>query len=95
MTRPTAQDVKALILSCLESTMMSLALVPDQLSDDFDLRAEGVVDSLGFVQLITALEERLGFDVDLGELDTERLTVIGPLSQHIAESVAIPRPGCD
>jgi acyl carrier protein len=83
MTR-SADDVKMLILSCLERSKSPQGLVPDHLSDDFDLRTEGLVDSLGFVQLIVELEERLGFDIDLADLDPALLTVMGPLCRHIA-----------
>ena len=83
MTR-SADDVKVLILSCLERSMSPIGIVPDQLPEDFDLRTAGLVDSLGFVQLLAKLEERLGFDIDLADLDPELLTMIGPLCRHIA-----------
>ena len=41
------------------------------------MRAEGIVDSLGFVRLITDLEARLGFEIDLADLAPEDLTVVG------------------
>lgn len=84
MTRRSVQDVKVLILSYLEPSMLPPGLAPENVPDDFDLRAEGVVDSLGFVQLITDLEEHLGFDIDLADLDPGDLTTVGPLSRHIA-----------
>lgn len=85
MTHWSARDVKALILACLEPFMgAGRSLRPEDVPDDFDIRAEGVVDSLGFVQLITDLEEQLGFDIDLAELDPIDLTTVGPLSRHIA-----------
>ena len=93
MTSHSPEDVKVLILSCLQGSMSSLGLAPGELSDDFDMRAEGLVDSLGFVGLIIELEELLGFDIDLADLDPEHLTIVGPLSRHIAGTDAVARLG--
>jgi acyl carrier protein len=84
MPHCSAQFVKAFILSCLEESMRPCGLCVEDVPDDFDIRAEGIVDSLGFVQLITDLEQRLGFDIDLADLDPADLTTVGPLSRHIA-----------
>jgi len=93
MTSHSPEDVKVLILSCLQGSMSSLGLAPGELSDDFDMRAEGLVDSLGFVGLIIELEELLGFDIDLADLDPEHLTIVGPLSRHIAGTDTVARLG--
>ena len=53
-------------------------------SADLDLRGEGIVDSLGIVQLILDLERRLGGRIDLIDLDPEYLTNVGALARHIA-----------
>jgi acyl carrier protein len=84
MSRRSLQEIRALLISCLESPMSSLGLPVHGLSDDFDMRAEGIVDSLGFVRLITELEAHLGFEIDLADLAPEDLTVVGPLCRHIA-----------
>jgi acyl carrier protein len=85
---PTADEIRALVLAeCAEALAAvgaDLAAVPD----DFDLRAHGVIDSLGFLELITALEERLGAEIDFEALDPAELTVVGPLSRFVAAQVA-------
>ena len=88
MPRRSAADVKALILSRLDRSLFPAGVAGDAIPDDFDLRGEGIVDSLGFVQLMTDLETQLDFEIDLAELDPEQLTVIGPLSRHIADLAA-------
>jgi acyl carrier protein len=80
----STEDVRVLLRSCLERSMSPLGLVPDQLADDLDLRAQGLVDSLGFVELMVKLEEQLGFAIDLVDLDPALLTTVGPLCRHIA-----------
>jgi acyl carrier protein len=89
----TAADIRRLLHTCLERSMSPLSVVPDQLSDDFDLRAQGVVDSLGFVELMVKLEERLGFSIDLADLDPASLTTVGPLCRHIAATHTRARLG--
>jgi acyl carrier protein len=59
----------------------TLENVPDQL----DLLIDGVIDSLGILELISNLEERFQISIDLEHLPAEQLTVLGPLSHHIAK----------
>ena len=80
----TAEQVKAMILSLLEPALAGGGRTTIALTDDSDLRAQGLIDSLGFVQLLAGLEELLGGPVDIADLDPERLTHLGALSQHIA-----------
>jgi acyl carrier protein len=80
----TADEVKAIILSLLEASLAAGGRTALAVTDQTDLRAEGLVDSLGFVQLLAGLEQRLGGPIDIADLDPERLTNLGALSQHIA-----------
>jgi acyl carrier protein len=82
MTADSAEHVKTLIRSILEPRLH--AHRPDiDLSDELDLRDEGIIDSLGFLHLIAELEARLG-PIDLTELAAEQLTNVGALARHIA-----------
>ena len=84
-------DAKALILECLAHAESPVRLEVAAVPDSFDLRAEGLIDSLGFVRLLTELEARLGFEIDLADLDPADLTTIGPLSAHVAAAQASRR----
>jgi acyl carrier protein len=87
----TAADVKALIVSLIAPSLPAGGRTALALTDETDLRAEGLIDSLGFVQLLAGLEQKLG-PVDIADLDPERLTNLGALSQHIAaRHVTSPR----
>jgi acyl carrier protein len=77
----TATDVRSFVLA-------QLGVEDDHLPPDVDLLSEGLVDSFGFLQLILALEERLGTELDLEELDTVDLTRLGPLCAFVAEQAA-------
>ena len=87
--KTAANHVKSLIASILESRLMSATNGSLILSDDLDLRDEGIVDSLGFVQLIADLETRLGSEIDLSDLDPEQLTNVGALARHISNGLVL------
>jgi acyl carrier protein len=83
MSAGSAEHVRALILSRLRDSMLEIGLDPSTVDDDFDLLTEGVIDSLGVVELIGVIEQQLGFAIDLSDLEPEHLTVLGPLSRYI------------
>jgi acyl carrier protein len=83
MSSTSGESVRSLILTRLEHSIIEIGLLPDELSDDFDLLTSGVIDSLGIVELISAIEQQLGIVIDLSELDPEHLTILGPLSRYI------------
>jgi acyl carrier protein len=56
-----------------------------------DLFADGIVDSLGLVELILALEEEFGIRVDPAGLDIDRFRTLGRISTFIGERL----PGSD
>ena len=57
-------------------------------SDDFDLLLSGVIDSLGLLELVTAVNQHYGREIDFEGLDPEQMTVIGPLCRYISEELA-------
>ena len=86
MTPPDALEVKAFIVSELQQSLSIGGFDARSIPDDFDLRAHGLIDSLGFVQLLTALESRFGGPIDLADVAPEQLTRIDVLSKHVAAS---------
>jgi acyl carrier protein len=64
--------------------------VPADLSDDCDLLLSGYVDSLGLLELMTAIQEHFGREIDFDELDAEQMTIVGPLKRFVAEKLARP-----
>jgi acyl carrier protein len=81
MTRDESVRVKSVIVSLLAPKLAGDA---PELQDDVDLRAAGLIDSLGFMQLISDLESRLGYQVNIADLNPADLTKLGPLCRHIA-----------
>ena len=62
--------------------------VPEELSDDCDLLLSGMVDSLGLLDLMTALQEHCGREIDFNGLDPEKMTIVGPLCDFVSAQMA-------
>ena len=88
----TEADVRTLLLAACAEPLSAFALGPDDVTDDFDLREHGIVDSLGFLEILADLELRLGHPVDLEGMEPADLTVVGPLVRHLAAQAAAPAP---
>lgn len=88
-------DIRSLILTACEPALAEHGMAPQAAPDDFDLRASGIVDSLGFVELVVALEEELEIDLDLDGLDPEEITVLGPFTRHVHSQALAASRGSD
>lgn len=80
-----ADEVRGFIISHLAISFKENNLAEIEITDDFDLKDRGIIDSIGFLQLISAIEDHFGIEVDFGEMDTESLTVIGSICSYIQE----------
>jgi acyl carrier protein len=81
----TADEVRGFIISNLADSFKENNLVEREITDDFDLKDRGIIDSIGFLQLISTIEEHFGIEVDFGDMDAENLTVIGSMCRYIEE----------
>jgi acyl carrier protein len=81
----SAEQVRSLVLERVQSSLAAKGLRAEDIPDNYDLLTEGVIDSMGILQVITEVEARLGITVDFEDLDPENLTVIGPFCRHIAK----------
>jgi acyl carrier protein len=79
------EQVRSFVLEALNTSLDAARLSTEELSDELDLQASGVIDSLGLVELIAAVEERFGVEVDFEELDPDELTVVGSFCRYVAE----------
>jgi acyl carrier protein len=82
-----AQNVKACIVAALRQALADAGVDARSVGDDFDLRALGVIDSLGFIQLLGQLEKRFACSIDLADVEPTQLTNLAVLCGHIAAQV--------
>ena len=88
MTQVSPEEVRGFVLSELDEQLRAVGDDPQGLPDDFDLHESGVIDSLGILELINALEDRFSLEIDYEELDPEEMTKIGPFARYVAEQSA-------
>jgi acyl carrier protein len=87
MTQVTADAIRVFLLSRYENNISIKGFRPENIPDTFDLLTEGIVDSLGILEMITSIEEKFGFEIDFEGLDAEDITILGPLCRYI-ESIS-------
>lgn len=81
----TEGEIRAFLERRFARQLEALNIGPGGLPDDLDLVTRGVIDSLGLVELIAALDEEFGLAVDFEDLDPDQLTVVGPFCRHVAQ----------
>lgn len=86
MTAITADQVKRFLLEKYSSSIEGLGLAPAGINDDFDFFLSGVIDSFGILEMIGAIEDEFGIRLDMGALDAEEITILGPLSDYVART---------
>jgi len=57
----------------------------ENLSDDCDLLLSGIIDSIGLLDLVGAIQEFVGAEIDFEALDPEQMTIVGPLCKFVSE----------
>ena len=77
-------EVRSLILEACGPALADFGIDAANAPGDLDLRGSGMIDSLGFVELIVELEDKLEIEIDLEDLDPEQITVLDPLAAYVA-----------
>lgn len=91
-TPPRLAEVRGLILAACGPALADFGITAADAPGDLDLRGSGMIDSLGFVEVIVELEEKLDIEIDLEDLDPEQITVLDPLATYVASLLQGP-PG--
>ncbi|MGA2531556.1 MAG: acyl carrier protein [Candidatus Aminicenantales bacterium] len=86
MTRPTVSEVRSFLLEHFSFTIAANGLNPTEIGDDFDLLEAGVIDSLGVLEMISAVEQRFKITVDFEPMDPAELTLLDKFSSFVAEN---------
>ena len=61
--------------------------LPSELPDSCDLLLAGLIDSLGLLELLTAIQEYCQREIDFDGLDPEQITVVGPLCDFVSNQL--------
>jgi acyl carrier protein len=60
---------------------------PTDMSDDHDLLLLGIVDSLDFVNLFSAVAAHFGQEIDFEGLGPEQMTIVGPFCKFVSRQL--------
>ena len=81
MTAQRYAEVRALVIKLLHPSAERAGISVEKIDDDTDLVLSGLVDSFEFLDLVNALEEAAGVDIDVGALDGDDFTTLIGLVQ--------------
>lgn len=62
----------------------------DDLPDDCDLLLSGMIDSVGLLELMTAIQQHWQHEIDFEGLDAEEMTIVGPLCRYVSQRIQRP-----
>jgi acyl carrier protein len=83
MNRVAFTAVRQFLVDRYSSRLAAKDAGADLLPDDYDLLRQGIIDSLGVLEMVGAVEAEFGIELDLEDLDAEDLTKIGPFCRHV------------
>jgi acyl carrier protein len=87
MSQVTLDEVREFLATYLSQKLAAQGrTLPDDFCDESDLLLSGMIDSLGILELVTALSEFVGQEIDFEALDPEKMTVVGPLCEFVVTS---------
>jgi acyl carrier protein len=81
----TQADIATEVAAYLERTYPNGAM---KVSDDLRLLEEGVIDSLGLLELVAFIESQFGIYVDDHEVDLDNFGTVGNIATFVSTKVA-------
>jgi len=81
----TEAAIRQFLLDKYRQPIEAMGLIREELADDFDFLLNGVIDSFGILEMISAIEEEFHIELDLAALEAEQITILGPLSRYVAK----------
>lgn len=78
----THEELREFVVRELETKLRLLGFTKDDVTLDLDLFAAGLIDSMGLIELISAIEDRFGVGVKLDDVDPEEIYSVAGLARH-------------
>ena len=86
MSDISPEKIRQFLLTRYSEVIKGMGFDPVEVPDTFDFFLSGVVDSFGILEMVNSIEEEFRIRLDLAALDAEQITILGPLSQYVAEN---------
>ena len=80
------EKIRQFLLTRYAEVIKGMGFDPVEVADSFDFLLSGVIDSFGILEMISSIEDEFQIRLDLAALDAEQITILGPLSQYVAEN---------
>lgn len=93
MNTISAQQIRQFLISSYSAQISAAGVDPANVPDTFDFLLQGAIDSLGVLEMISAIEKEFGIEIDMSELDADKMTILGPLSEYVANRAASKNAG--
>lgn len=88
MSSANSEDIRIFLQQYIvEKSLAGGKATPSELTDDCDLLLSGMIDSLGLLDLMTAIQQHCQREIDFEALDPEQLTVVGPLCRYVSQQL--------
>lgn len=85
----TVDDMRDLVFGVLESRFKTAGVQShNDIDDTYDMVESGIIDSLGFVNLIVELESRLGVSIDIVDLPTDEVSNFSAMCRFLHERIS-------
>jgi acyl carrier protein len=81
-----AEDIRKFILRRYSEQLSANGMALDAVPDDYDLMITGVIDSLGLIEMISAMEDEFNLEIDFEGLDADEMTIIGPFCRYVEKN---------
>jgi acyl carrier protein len=89
MRSVTPEEVRIFLLQHLDQKLEGNGQSKrESLPEDCDLLLSGIIDSIGLLELVGAIQEFVGVEIDFEALDPEQMTIVGPLCRFISEQTS-------
>ena len=75
----TPSSVRRFLLNRYSEPIAALGMSSAELPDEFDFLLNGIIDSFGLLEMLSAIEDEFHIRLDLATLDAEQITILGPL----------------
>jgi acyl carrier protein len=76
-------DVRRFVLERLAERLEAAGIHPDEVTEETDLFADGIVDSLEVMETIAAVSHEFGVDDDWEDYDPDDLLVLGRFCRYV------------
>jgi acyl carrier protein len=86
MSDISPEKVRQFLVTKYSNPIKGVGFDPVEIPDSFDLLLSGVIDSFGILEMISSIEDEFSVRLDLAALDAEQITILGPLSEYVAQN---------